>query len=365
MESSAVSKRRGRRGGAFGPAVLGVCVFGLVSSCAMVGPAAAPRDEAEAGAQLEAETREFTVYVARSGDGARVIDLGGLPARDDVVMLYENELGTYPKIWEDKRTHGGTPVGLDFVAHLRKVREDVIRQIPDPMFDGLAVIDYEAREMLWAELSEPYRTIVREKVSEADPTLRGDDLEEACQKVYDHESKRFMRTTIGLCKQLRPRAKWGMYAFPRGGHDAESYGWLAEMLDVMMPSIYPVKYSVFGEASGKDQAPAERYELSVKNKMERSLALAGESKMVIPFVRTVYHDQLNATWGGKELNDTDRRTMMLRPEELGADGIVFWAHARTTQRAQAEERYLRAAKPLMLEAIRRRHDKNQNASEDG
>lgn len=343
----------------------GWVVVGLVSlmamlvcgaSCGlMLGPGGADRsgESTRAPARVtRASDEPFRIYISRDGPTGSRIDVTGLPVRTDVVLLYEQHLGTYPRVWSGYIEHGGTPVGLDLVSHLRKVREDVAKIIPDRAYDGLAVLDLESRALLWKSLAEEYRMLVRDKIRASNPGLGGDELERAAEEAYNSANKRFLRTTIAQCRSERPNAVWGFYYFPQAGMDVEEYAWLAEVSDAMFPSAYPVKFSTAGPPNGPDQAAAEKFSTHVGEKVQTARLHAGEDKPVYLFVRQFYHE-MNQTYGKREINEFDQRAVVLRPQQEGADGIIFWNYATTEQGRVRSEQQLQRMRPLMMEALRR------------
>ncbi len=315
------------------------------------------------GARPEREVPEaepaddFTIWIARSGEHGQAIDTRGLPVRDDVVMCYESQFGLYPYIWQGHLQNGGVPVGLDMVAHIRELRKDIDRLIPNAMFDGLAVIDYEARDILWRHTAEEYREMVRDRLRQANPSLQGDELERASREAYDEASKRFMTVTLGMCRQMRPQAQWGMYYYPAKKFEMEEFEWLTGLFDVMLPGAYPVKFSVQGAAQNQDQAPVENYRGWVRKQIDLSNRYATDGQPVYVFVRTEYHGQFNATYGGDSINDLDAESMLLEPEEMGAQGVVFWCHTTSPEKAQRIEADLRRLEPLMRRALERRAER--------
>ncbi|GAB4516153.1 MAG: hypothetical protein Tsb0013_20740 [Phycisphaerales bacterium] len=333
-------------------ALAGVLTLG--TSCVVLrsGPGEGASEPAPT-ANAPESTGEFRIYVARSGTAGGTIDLSGLPVSDDAVMLYEHQFGLYPRIWKGKVEHGGTPVGLDLVAHTRKLRQDIQKHIPDPHFDGLACLNYETRALLWKNLGEEYRALVRGRIRSVRPEIDADELERLSQEAYDTATRRYMKTTLALCRQLRPKARWGMYFFPGGTYKLEDYEWLVDSFDVLMPSMYPYKFSVRGRPQNQHQAPLDVFEDALVAKLRLSHEFSRGEKPIYLFVRTRYHPN-NPLYSDQTINDDDAKAIIFRPEEEGIDGLIFWLHASDNATAQLIERNLRRLEPLMREAIRRR-----------
>ncbi|VDP20182.1 unnamed protein product, partial [Onchocerca flexuosa] len=64
-----------------------------------------------------------------------------------IVVFYEEHFGLYPyyRSYSDTKlaVNGGIPQRANISAHLSVVRNNISKHIPDPNFNGLAVIDYE------------------------------------------------------------------------------------------------------------------------------------------------------------------------------------------------------------------------------
>ncbi|MEM1423524.1 MAG: hypothetical protein AAGH64_05925, partial [Planctomycetota bacterium] len=294
------------------------------------------RDGGEAGgraAEAPGDLGGFSVYVSRSGRHGRDFPLRGVPVvRDDVRMLYEHQIGMYPRIWKGEVAYGGTPVGLDLVAHTRKLREDIDRLVPDAQFDGILVFDYESRGLYWDRLGEAYKEIVRSRIRSVRSGIDAEELETLSEEAYDTATRRYMEVTIGLVRSMRPRAKLAKYWFPRATSTVERSGWLADLLDVMIAHMYPFHYSVSGVRPGKGQASIDRFVSRNLAEMEAAKRFAAGEKPVLGFVRPVYHE-VNGGYAHRVINDLDARAITLSPEEEGLDGLIFWLHAYNPEEA--------------------------------
>ena len=342
-------------------ALAGVLTLG--TSCAMLtaggsgsgaGGGIEPARESE-GRATPHEMGSFSVYASLTGPRARAVDMRGLPIRrSDVVLLYEHQVGHYPRIWKGKAEHGGTPVGLDLVAHTRKLRTDIERLVPDPAFDGMVVIDFESRPLRWDKLTEAYRDIVYARIRSVRAGIGEEELEELSEEAYNAATRRYMEVTIELIRSMRPRAQLGKYWFPKAGMKLEELGWLADRLDFTVAHMYPYYMSVSGSPENRYQKNQQHFVQKNAREIAAAIEFSRGEKPVIGFARPVYHEG-NQGYGHEPINDIDGRTLVLRAEEAGLDGLVFWLYA-TDDEEQAElQEGMRKLGPLFDEAIRRRN----------
>lgn len=350
-----------RRGALGAGLVSAIGAVTLASSCTVWRTSGGTQ---QTSARTEASERGFEIHLCLSGSSKGRIQTANLPVRADAVIFYETDLGTYPRIWKGHVHHGGTPVGMDLIAHLRKVREDVDAKIPDQAFDGLVIIDWESRPFAWGvSMDEAYKELVRSHVRLDNPDLTGEELDRAAEARYDRDARRFLETTIGLCRQMRPRAKWGFYAFPNSTwYKEQKHGFITEASDVLFPGCYATRYGVRGVPENRSQASAEWFRGVVEHQVEFAREVGGDDKLVYPVVRPEYHE-FNKVYGGKALNDLDARTSILGAQEAGADGVIFWVWADNDERARLLDDSLQSMRPFMIEAERRARQDSESEGE--
>lgn len=81
---------------------------------------------------------------------------------------------------------------MDLDAHLRKAEQDIVEAIPDPEFDGLAVIDYEAWRPLY-QLNwftrRSYQEVSMEDARQRYPNISDKAVRVMAETLFDQASK--------------------------------------------------------------------------------------------------------------------------------------------------------------------------------
>ncbi len=94
---------------------------------------------------------------------------------------------------------------------------DIMSRIPDPNYNGLAVIDWEPWRPLWERnwnAKKIYKIKSVELVRRRHPDWSMTDLVLEAKEEFEAAAKAMFVETIKLGKKLRPRALWGFYGFP-------------------------------------------------------------------------------------------------------------------------------------------------------
>lgn len=138
---------------------------------------------------------------------------------DAMVIFYADQLGYYPQIDKNGNIiNGGIPQLADLTAHLTKAEEDIKKFIPDPEFQGLAVIDWEPWHPLWNRMSwghaVAYRNLSEQKVMKEHPDWTHDQIVAKAKSEYESAARGFLSFTLALARIVRPNALWGFYLYP-------------------------------------------------------------------------------------------------------------------------------------------------------
>lgn len=325
------------------PAVLGLAVAAGISSPAL----------AQGGS-----TNEYliswcvTTWTSRTNgvDLQAQIDLSGTTIRRNAVILYENAFGKFP--------YGGPHLSENpqwMREHIAKVATDLNTLIPDPNFDGYAVIDYETWFPDWSRLSntasnqgaeardndfkddwEEYLRIYRPQVLRG---LTGDAKERALAATFNAASQKLYLETLREGKRLRPRAKWGFYGFPAREYyvdyaprrdswralNTTNMAWMHDAVDALFPSLYSVMITVEDRQPRPNTAentPAQNAQYILEN--VREAVRVSRGKPVLPFIHFRYHPNVGPAQEGHWITDLVVRQQLELPKQAGAKGVIIW-----------------------------------------
>jgi len=293
-------------------------------------------------------------FWCRSGE--QDIDLSNAPVSDDVVILYEHWFEHSPFYLRGKKIQAGIPQLTDLETHLASVREVVEEQIPDPAFDGYAVLDYEVLWPQWEMAQKEQRRDSLKLVRERRGRMNSKQAEALAKAEYEEASGELLLETLRLCKSLRPSAKWGFYGHmgiyytnTRDVEMSEPLRQLIDEVDVLFPSVYARNFSVpDSRRPGKGQWKERDYE----GKIDREIDMVAEfadGRPVIAFAWLLYHNT-NDRYGRKPLNNRDLEIMLTQPFEAGADAVAIWGHAQDERDARRYQRLLKGKASKIMDA---------------
>lgn len=305
----------------------------LVASALGLGVAAAcaqtRQPPAQQGSQSQSLERPFyDVYWCVTGALANQAPPTGMNVRQDIVIFYDHRFGLYPRFAGSEVRNGGIPQVTDMAKHLAQVRKDLDRDMPDRNFAGIGVIDYEGWWPDWETQNTEIKRASQQYARQRNPGKTAAQIDQIAKAEFEVAAKRLMLDTISLCKQLRPKAKWGFYAYPDlwkpERFATATYAWMWEASDVILPSIYAVKKSV--PDAGRPKATEVKlsdYKKEIRDTIALSRRYAGPDKPVLAFIWFRYH-QVNKDYGEQLVNDMDLDAMVNVPKAAGADGVIIW-----------------------------------------
>lgn len=302
----------------------------------------------------------------RVGDLSGLVDFGGAPVSRDVVVFYSHLLGFHP-------VPGPHMIRRDptyMARHLEEVRYDVERLIPDPSYDGLAIIDYEVWLLIWEwTINVPssgswnaedhdFKDDWEEELRRGNPRefdgMNAEQKEAHLKATWEAQCKDFYLRTLEECKRMRPRAKWGYYMYPAttyydpftergviGYGDGTRYyrlqamndslQWLWDAEDVLLPVIYAPCYTFPNgdrRASFEERREnwwSENHQFAYSNIREARRLARGKPVLAVQGMRygtgVPPHD--NQWLSNRNLYHQIVVTLQSR-----ADGVVFWDHIR-------------------------------------
>lgn len=390
--------------------VIASIVASVGFSLAPIGPAA--RASAPSGDQQQSSN--FTVYwgvrmfgeVApgvRGRDWQADLSFEGAPISRDLIFLTQFRVGYFPR-------PGIHMFELDpslWDRHWAKLRRDLDRYVPED-FTGIVVIDYERWRPTWERTRNIYNPEAPIKAEDFDflydwrdairqtraATYWSTPVEDRLQLIYDTYDEmalRFYVETIRECKRLRPNAKWTYFNFPKLRYYSDEtpngvigYGDLShrasrindkiqalfDEMDVVVPSIYPQRWTVVGNNFRSD-LPLNKQNRDrgnaafISSNVAEAVRLA-HGKPVLPIISCRYYMRWpELLW----LNDLNIRQAITVSRDAGASGLILWDGIGTVAEWQGLQQMVsERLAPAILELVGQSNtsgsDVADNASHD-
>ena len=118
--------------------------------------------------------------------------------------------------WNCTKAHavfGGLPQLTNLTKHLAKVQADIEQLFPDPEWDGVANVDWEAWKPIYkANRYNEYWIYINRSLTLAEqqhPTYTRAQIEATAEKDYNAAAQNFWLSSLRLAKKLRPKGTWG------------------------------------------------------------------------------------------------------------------------------------------------------------
>ncbi|HVZ93464.1 MAG TPA: hypothetical protein VG797_03040 [Phycisphaerales bacterium] len=323
-----------------------VLLVGLSLFLIVAPPASRGGSEAQGG---QGAARGWKLNLDRPGDKPSpnfriVTDIGGMkgPPLDasqwgfeyrKAVTFGEHLIGLFPRFYNGQMENGGVPQRVDMAAHLDKVRRDVEAKLPDPNWDGFAMLDFESWAPWWTGTQKAYEDESRKLVRAERPDISDRELERRAKAAFEAAGRTFFERTIKTCQELRPRAKWGFYCYPQQYHRGteQTLKWLWDSVDVMYPGFY---FSWYGLADGQPPKEGQQPISSTIDEMRahfafaRQLADAGPKKKLVAALLSPRYFDANKTYAWTVLNDDDIEVTLRLPMLCGVDAELYWDYIR-------------------------------------
>ncbi|KAK9874345.1 hypothetical protein WA026_002695 [Henosepilachna vigintioctopunctata] len=176
-----------------------------------------------------------------------------------ISILYDP--GYFPAIMNESGKmslrNGGIPQSGNLETHLKIFQENITNLIPDEAFSGLGIIDFENWRPIYRQnfgTLVPYKTLSIQREKFLHPFWPASFIEAEAQKKFEFYGRIFMDQTLALAKKLRPKAKWGYYAYPYCFNKSpkntakdcpkevldenDRLHWLFRETDLLVPSLY-------------------------------------------------------------------------------------------------------------------------------
>lgn len=314
----------------------------------------------------------------------------------DFVILYSHDAGNYPV----QGPHIAQAPGY-LEAHLLELTADVERQIPDPEFSGVAIIDYEDFRAIWDRTpnspssggpeahDEDFQDDWRDYIRSVNPQFDGmnsNQQEQHLRETYEAAIRDFFLATLAKCRELRPNAKWGFYGYPLrfykwrreaptsvisyddGSHAGSRFNdrlqWMWDAVDVVSPSVYPAMVVPNdGEEICSREYSAEEEWIYLQNMIRESQRVGG-GKPVLPFITGRFYLPKDCL-AGQEIRPIQIYNQVLGPARHGAQGAILWGDINSRSQAMEWQAALdNSFLPLMASAIQERQDGGDPSSGD-
>jgi hyaluronoglucosaminidase len=230
--------------------------------------------------------------------------------------------------------NGGVPQNANLTAFVEQLRSQVPLWIPAVQYTGLAVLDFEAWSTVWELNVEPglawhsqvYQNVSKQLVRARHPNWSEVQVEARAKEEFETAATAWFVTTLEVCKQIRPHAKWGWYGLPQGSSPID-YGQRQMPVFLAADAIYPSIYD-FGDCSGT-ASEIKAQETYVRSLVAQSVSLSkavfraqpgrARAPPVYPFASEVCRAS-----GPPILPREDLRASLVAPYAAGASGIVIW-----------------------------------------
>jgi hyaluronoglucosaminidase len=247
--------------------------------------------------------------------------------------------GLFPTITDSGHpVNGGVPQNANLTAHVEELEKTVAHWIPDPNWEGNAVLDFESWTTVW-ELNNDsgnWHSIRYQNYSiflekQKHPTWSKEQIEAEAKKSFEASASKFFVETLNTCRKMRPKARWGFYGLPMNfyepctgsgsdakcGYDSPMGALYRNYSDRQIPiweastALYPSIYMPVGHTPDTNAA-------YVRSTAKEAVRCAAGKIPVYPFFWNYYHD------GKTLLAVGDLVSGMELPYDMKCDGVVFW-----------------------------------------
>ncbi|XP_024081692.1 hyaluronidase-like [Cimex lectularius] len=288
-----------------------------------------------------------------------VQNTGDLFKGDKIVILYDP--GLFPAIINGNDRNGGIPQNGDIELHLKKLKSDLDKFVPDKKFNGIGIIDFEHWRPIWKEnwsSLDIYRRRSIENERKKHPFLTNGEIEKKARASFEKFANSFITKSLNLVINERPRGKWGYYAFPycfnftpknpqmkcnrEVQKDNDRSQWMYRISQVLYPSLYlqQNKLSVDKRAKLIQGRTEEAIRISLK----------GKNVIVLPYISFKYQDTFNF------LEKADMSNSILIPKKVGSSGVVIWGSTKDVNTNKKCEKLDQYTKEVIYAVMKKIND---------
>lgn len=259
---------------------------------------------------------------------------------DNITIFYEKHLGLYPHITpQGEAVFGGVPQNASLKEHLWQVDNDLRSYMPNRLFHGLAIVDWERWRPLWDrnwDSKHVYWDASRVLVRQRHPDWEPQQVEREARAQFEAAARAYMEDTLALASRERPGGLWGFYGFPccynyqyknltlnyTGECPAlelqrnDALQWLWKASSALYPDIY-LELGLRGRAREAQLYSRHR----VLEAMRVREQVAPTPPPVLPYARIAY------TYSLEFLSQEILVRTIGESVSLGSAGVVLWGDA--------------------------------------
>ncbi len=234
--------------------------------------------------------------------------------------------------------NGGVPQAGNLSLHIDTIKQTVSAWIPDPDWNGNAVIDFEQWTTVWDYMNESIYQNYSIQLAQAQyPNYNSTQIYAIAKQQFESAAMQFFVETLKTGSSIRPKARWGFYGLPRNnwwpctgvnesmrcGYQDPTEGdiyrqysdqqipiWKAS--GALYPSIYmqPAGYGYYHKLTFLNSTITESLRCAQNGDIKGNL--------VYPFMWQKYHN------GTTFLSQQDLNISVQNPYNLGAQGLIIW-----------------------------------------
>ncbi|KAF6213104.1 hypothetical protein GE061_010819 [Apolygus lucorum] len=251
-----------------------------------------------------------------------------------MVILYDP--GLFPAILSSGDRNGGVPQEGNLDIHLRKFANDLKKAVPSEDFNGIGVIDFEHWRPVWREnwsALDVYRQRSCEIEQKKHPRETKSVIEKQAKNRFEKAAVAFMDSSLNLARKLRPKGRWGFYAFPycfnftpknnymkcsaETKDDNDRSYWMWKTGNALFPSAY----------IHEKKLPMAKRAKMIEGRTTEGLRVASKKSTSLPvyvYVSMKYQDTFAF------LSKGDMKSNLEVPKRAGAAGVIIWGSSQDT-----------------------------------
>ncbi|XP_051932874.1 hyaluronidase-1 isoform X2 [Hippocampus zosterae] len=248
---------------------------------------------------------------------------------DDITIFYTDKLGVYPYYSRGKAVNGGVPQNASLDEHLRAVRNDIHKYIPDGDFQGLAVVDWESWRPVWErnwDTKQVYWEGSRVLVRSRHPDWKPAQVDALAHVEFEAAARKFMEETLKVGQKERPGGLWGFYGFPNCYNYYKNSNYTGQcptvesMRNDKLTWLWNVSSALYPDIYLSQELRSLDMEVSLyaRHRILEAFRVATPPRPIIPYATIVY------TYSFQFLSQEHLVYTVGESAALGSAGVVLW-----------------------------------------